>query len=78
MLSHEFLFYRLAKEKERMFPKEVEAERLRRLCRRGRAKRSKFRLRSASEIDVYPNLSAEKLAHLFLQKMRYIGNTQVL
>ena len=68
MLSHEFLFYRLAKEKERMFPKEAEAERLRRLCRRGRAKRLKFRLRSASEIDVYPNLSAEKLARLFLDK----------
>lgn len=28
MLSHEFLFYRLAKEKERMFLKEAEAERL--------------------------------------------------
>ena len=54
MLSHEFLFYRLAKEKERMFLKEAEAARLRRLSRRAKVRRPKSRPRLASKIYAYP------------------------
>jgi len=71
MSFQEYSLYRLAKEKERMFLKEAEAERLRKLCKMGKPEKLRFWSRLASRIGDFLIILGYRLKRYKIETQKF-------